>query len=70
MTTLAYMAAKKDKRAPGDLLHDHARLSEPGELGVFLDEPTVDALEKKMAERGYLEGSRWPAPSTCCAPTT
>jgi polyhydroxyalkanoate synthase len=31
---------------------------EPGELGVFVDEPTVSRLEKKMAERGgYLEGS-------------
>jgi polyhydroxyalkanoate synthase len=30
---------------------------EPGELGVFVDEPTVDKLERKMAERGYLEGT-------------
>ena len=31
--------------------------SEPGELGVFTDAQTVDALEKRMNERGYLEGS-------------
>ncbi len=31
--------------------------SAPGELGVFIDEAQVDNLEKKMYERGYLEGA-------------
>ncbi|HEX5611697.1 MAG TPA: alpha/beta fold hydrolase, partial [Burkholderiales bacterium] len=31
--------------------------SMPGELGVFIDEQQVQSLEKKMNERGYLEGS-------------
>jgi len=31
--------------------------SAPGELGVFIDEAQVDNLEKKMNQRGYLEGS-------------
>jgi polyhydroxyalkanoate synthase len=31
--------------------------SQPGELGVFIDEAQVENLEKKMNERGYLEGS-------------
>jgi len=31
--------------------------SAPGELGVFIDEGQVANLEKKMNERGYLEGS-------------
>lgn len=31
--------------------------SAPGELGVFIDEAQLDNLEKKMNERGYLEGS-------------
>jgi polyhydroxyalkanoate synthase len=31
--------------------------SEPGELGVFVDEEVVSNLEKKMEERGYLEGA-------------
>ena len=31
--------------------------SQPGELGVFIDEQQVENLEKKMNERGYLEGS-------------
>jgi polyhydroxyalkanoate synthase subunit PhaC len=31
--------------------------SVPGELGVFIDEAAVQNLEKKMNERGYLEGT-------------
>jgi polyhydroxyalkanoate synthase len=31
--------------------------SQPGELGVFIDEEQVANLEKKMNQRGYLEGS-------------
>jgi polyhydroxyalkanoate synthase len=31
--------------------------SEPGELGVFIDEGTISYLEQKMAERGYLDGA-------------
>lgn len=58
MTTLAYMTAKKDKRAASaTFFTTMVDFSEPGELGVFLDEGAVTGLEKKMAERGYLEGS-------------
>ncbi len=31
--------------------------SEPGEMSVFLDEGTIEGLEKKVAKRGFLEGS-------------
>jgi polyhydroxyalkanoate synthase len=31
--------------------------AEPGELEIFVDEQQVTNLEKKMLERGYLEGS-------------
>ena len=31
--------------------------SQPGELGVFIDEAQVEKLERKMNERGYLEGA-------------
>jgi len=58
MTTLAYMTAKKDKRVnSATFFTTMLDFSEPGELGVFLDEGAVSGLEKRMNERGYLEGS-------------
>ncbi|HRE17726.1 MAG TPA: class I poly(R)-hydroxyalkanoic acid synthase [Rhodocyclaceae bacterium] len=58
MTTLAYMAAKKDKRAnSATFFTTMLDFSEPGELGAFLDKDTVEMLEQKMHKRGYLEGS-------------
>ena len=57
-STLAYMAAKKDKRiASATFFTSMLDFSIPGELGVFIDEQQVANLEKKMAERGYLEGT-------------
>ena len=57
-TTLAYMAAKKDDRiATATFFTSLIDFSEPGELGVFIDEGQVSSLEKKMAEHGYLDGS-------------
>jgi polyhydroxyalkanoate synthase len=58
MTTLAYMAAKKDKRGnSGTFFTTMLDFSEPGELRVFLGEDTVAGLEKKMFARGYHDGS-------------
>jgi len=55
---LAYLAAKKDKRiASATFMTALVDFSNPGELGVFIDEGQLDSLEKKMIERGYLEGS-------------
>ena len=55
---LSYMAAKKDKRlASGTFFATMLDFSQPGELGVFIDEKAVAGLEKRMAERGFLEGS-------------
>jgi polyhydroxyalkanoate synthase len=57
-STLGYMAAKGDDRIKS-ATYFVALLdfSIPGELGVFIDEKQVENLEKKMNERGYLEGS-------------
>ena len=57
--TLGYLAARKDKRVQSatffTTLIDFAK---PGDLGVYVDESQVDALEKRMQKRGgYLEGS-------------
>lgn len=57
-TTLAYLAGKRQKRiAAATFFTTMTDFSEPGELGVFIDEQQVTSLEKKMFERGYLEGS-------------
>ena len=57
-TILAWMAAKKDKRlASSTFFTTMLDFSSPGELGVFIDERTVAGLEKKMEQRGYLEGA-------------
>ena len=55
--TLGYMAARKDKRiASATFMTALIDFTAAGELEVFIDEEQVAALEKKMAERGYLEG--------------
>jgi polyhydroxyalkanoate synthase len=56
--TLAYLANKKDDRVKSATFFvSLLDFSEPGELGVFIDEEQVENLERKMNERGYLEGS-------------
>jgi len=56
--TLAYLAEKKDKRfVSATFLVSLLDFSMPGELGVFIDEQQVQSLERRMNERGYLEGS-------------
>ncbi len=56
--TMAYMAGKGDDRIKsGTFFTTMLDFSEPGELGVFIDESTISYLEQKMAERGYLDGA-------------
>jgi polyhydroxyalkanoate synthase len=56
--TLAYLAAKQDDRVKSATFFvSLLDFSQPGELGVFIDEAQVESLERKMNERGYLEGS-------------
>jgi polyhydroxyalkanoate synthase len=56
--TLGYLANKSDNRvASATFFVSLLDFSEPGELGVFIDEEQVANLEKKMNQRGYLEGS-------------
>jgi len=55
---LGVMAAKKDTRAvTATFFVSLLDFSIPGELGVFIDEKQVQNLEKRMNERGFLEGS-------------
>src|SRR3954451_20767558 len=56
--TLGYLSNTKQNRvASATFFVSLLDFSEPGELGVFIDEAQVANLEKKMNERGYLEGS-------------
>ena len=60
--TAAYLAAKKPKSTDPRLASvtfftSMLDFSIPGELGVFIDEQQVAGLEKKMSERGFLEGT-------------
>ena len=57
-STLAWMAVKKDRRIKSaTYLVTLLDFAEAGELGVFIDEQQIQALEEKMNKRGYLEGS-------------
>ncbi len=56
--TLAYMAANDDKRIDSaTFLATLIDFSEPGDLGVFIDEESVVSLEKKMNKHGFLDGA-------------
>jgi len=55
--TLAVMAARHDERvASATLFASQVDFTYAGDLKVFVDEEQIEALERKMAERGYLEG--------------
>ncbi|TQV80413.1 PHA/PHB synthase family protein [Denitrobaculum tricleocarpae] len=55
--TLAYLAVKKKPLVhAATFIATLTDFSEPGELGVFIDDEQVTLLEEKMAEKGYLEG--------------
>jgi polyhydroxyalkanoate synthase len=54
---LGYLAAKGDERiASATFLATMIDFAEPGELEVFIDEQQVANLEKKMQQRGFLDG--------------
>ncbi len=57
-TTLAWMARRDDQRIrSATFFVSLLDFEEAGELGVFIDEEQLKALEERMHERGYLEGS-------------
>jgi len=56
--TLAYMASKKDDRVKSaTFFTTMLDFKDAGELGVFIDEVQLAALEEKMKDKGYLEGA-------------
>jgi polyhydroxyalkanoate synthase len=57
--TLGHLAAKKQQKrvASATFFTSLIDFTHAGELEVFIDEDQVSSLERKMSERGYLEGS-------------
>jgi polyhydroxyalkanoate synthase subunit PhaC len=56
--TLAWMAAKGDNRvASATFFTALVDFRSAGELAVFIDEKQLASIEKKMEQRGYLEGA-------------
>jgi polyhydroxyalkanoate synthase len=54
---LALMAARRDERIiSATLFAAQVDFTHAGDLKVFVDKEQVEALEQRMAERGYLEG--------------
>ena len=57
-SALGYLAARKDKRiVSASFMAALIDFTGAGELEVFIDEDQVSSLERKMSERGYLEGA-------------
>jgi polyhydroxyalkanoate synthase len=57
-TTLAYMAARGDDRIVAcTFFTAQVDFTEPGELGVFIDEDQLAGVEEVMSKKGYLDGT-------------
>ena len=61
--TLAYLHAKgmESKVSSATYLTTMLDFSEPGELGVFIDEEQISSLEAKMDKKGYLDNTEMSA---------
>ncbi|WP_051227474.1 class I poly(R)-hydroxyalkanoic acid synthase [Oceanospirillum beijerinckii] len=56
-STLAYMAANNDKRVKSaTYMATLQDFTDPGEIGVFLNEATYKGIEKQLDRDGYLDG--------------
>ena len=57
-STMAYLTARKqaDRVRSVSYMATLQDFSDPGEIGVFLNEPVLQGLEKQMAQDGYLDG--------------
>lgn len=57
-STLAYLKHQGDTRVKSaTFFTTMLDFSEPGELGVFIDEAQISTLEAQMQEQGYMDGS-------------
>ena len=68
--TLAYMAERNDTRIKSATFFTaQADFSDAGELGVFIDEGQLTALDRQMAETGYLDGAKMASVFNMLRPT-
>ncbi|MEM7425957.1 MAG: class I poly(R)-hydroxyalkanoic acid synthase [Pseudomonadota bacterium] len=57
--SLAYAAAKGDDRiSAATFFTTQVDFEQAGDLKVFVDEEQISAVERRMADRGYMEGAR------------
>lgn len=58
MTSLAYMAARriKSRVKSATLFTTLTDFSDPGDIGVFVDDHTVKAIEEQNNQKGYFDG--------------
>ncbi len=57
--TIAHLKAKNTKPFPiksATFLTSLVDFSEAGDLGIFIDDEQISVLEKRMSEKGYLDG--------------
>ncbi len=59
LVLLAYLAARgqSDRIGSATLTNSLVDFSQPGDLGVFTDSATIERLERRMNERGFLDSS-------------
>ena len=56
--TLAYLAAREDDRfGPATFMVSLQDFSDVGDTAIFMDEPQIEFMERRMLERGYLDSS-------------
>ncbi len=57
--TMAWLAAKRRANRVASVTYFTTMVdfADPGELGVFIDEPQVQLLEERMNAQGYLDGA-------------
>ncbi|MGB0696753.1 MAG: PHA/PHB synthase family protein [Rhodospirillaceae bacterium] len=57
--TLAYLTAKGEAGKVASATHFTTMLDfqDPGELGIFIDDQTLDYIDDQMEKKGYLDGS-------------
>jgi polyhydroxyalkanoate synthase len=61
-STLSWMKAKSDDRIKAATFFTTLiDFTDPGELGIFIDEEQLAAIEKSMAKRGFLDGAEMSA---------